>query len=739
MAGFLRSRAGTAVLALIFALLGGWLAVAAPPFFNGPEMAVFDFYQSKVQIPPLPEKIVVVLAQERSLREVGAWPWPRRLHAQLLGRLNLARAVALDILFSETSNPEDDALLAAVARQSGKFVAATQLVVDAQTGQIMNILNPYPELAEAAADLALVNVDPEPDGIYRDYRLVWPVGDEVAPSLALSLFLASGRPMPEITAEGEGYRLDLASGPVRLDGSLTFKINHYPEPIFLTTPEWAAAGPPEAAGPAMTVYEYADVLAGRAPPESFRDALVLVGINVPGASDQFAIGRGRILPGTVYIANALRTLLGGWIPTPAPDWALALAGAALALFGGLLGLVNRTRAGLWLWPPLALWAGLTAWLFLEHRLWLPPLTPLAGSLAAFALATALKLRFLSADLRVQGLSIDTMLFHGRRDFDPAKTTFADYMRNNWAEVEHWSGVTLLAPFASAYDPEAADLLAARRAAPAETERDLAAAVVTDRSGLRRLLLALPEMGEDQGQRFTVLGWHGRLSVETIKSVAALVLSSAMHFKALEENLARHELFMGVLRLIMGAVDAKDPTTAGHSERVAELARELARKSGLEEEEVERIYLGGLLHDVGKIGIPDRILNKPGRLDDEEINIMRSHPALGARLMSQIKLPETVMRAIVEHHERLDGRGYPEGLTNQDLSHAGRILKIADVYDALISKRQYKTAMSLEQTYGILKEGIGTDFDPDLMNVLLADPFSQPTNQPEEANPHVADR
>jgi putative nucleotidyltransferase with HDIG domain len=240
-----------------------------------------------------------------------------------------------------------------------------------------------------------------------------------------------------------------------------------------------------------------------------------------------------------------------------------------------------------------------------------------------------------------------------------------------------------------------------------------------------MLLSLPAM-ESEKKRYAVLEWKGRVRRETIKGVAALILSAAMHYKALEEYSARRKLFLGMLKMIMGAVDAKDPTTAGHSERVAELSRELAKKKGQSAEEVEEIYLGGLLHDVGKIGIPDNILNKPGRLTGEEMAIMRRHPLIGADLMRQINLPETVIRAIAEHHERLDGQGYPLKMPSDSISLAGRILHIADVYDALMSRRQYKDAMSKEETYRVLKAGVGNEFDAGLMHLFLSEVLASPS-------------
>jgi putative nucleotidyltransferase with HDIG domain len=254
--------------------------------------------------------------------------------------------------------------------------------------------------------------------------------------------------------------------------------------------------------------------------------------------------------------------------------------------------------------------------------------------------------------------------------------------------------------------------------------DLSGSFIYRKDGKSRLILALPDL-ESKTDCFAILGWKGHKSRETLKSLSALILSTAMYFKALEEYKARKDLFLGLIRIIIGAVDAKDPTTVGHSKRVAELAKELAIKCGLDTEIVDNVYLGGLLHDVGKLGIPDDILNKPGKLTAEEFDVMRNHPRIGGDIMREISLPEIVMHAILEHHERLDGTGYPNKLINEDLTLVGRIVKIADVFDALTSKRQYKEAMPEDQVYEILKEGIGTEFDAKLMEVLLASPFSGP--------------
>src|SRR5207249_4213357 len=128
----------------------------------------------------------------------------------------------------------------------------------------------------------------------------------------------------------------------------------------------------------------------------------------------------------------------------------------------------------------------------------------------------------------------------------------------------------------------------------------------------------------------------------------------------------HGLMMGLLHSLTSAVDAKDSYTCGHSERVALLSRHLAKAAGLSDREVERIYMAGLLHDVGKIGVPESVLQKPGKLTPEEFDEMKKHPVIGARILSDIKQISDIIPGVLHHHERFDGRGYPAGLAAENI-------------------------------------------------------------------------
>ena len=171
--------------------------------------------------------------------------------------------------------------------------------------------------------------------------------------------------------------------------------------------------------------------------------------------------------------------------------------------------------------------------------------------------------------------------------------------------------------------------------------------------------------------------------------------------------------------LAAAIDAKDPYTKNHSTCVSRYSETLARAINLPEKEIERIRLGALLHDVGKIGIPETVLQKDGPLSDDEWKIMKQHPTIGAE---KVLMPNASLRDLIPivkyHHERIDGKGYPEGLSNGDIPLAAKIVAIADTYHALTSDRPYRKGMSIEKAVSILEEGAGTQWDADLVRTFI---------------------
>ncbi len=184
----------------------------------------------------------------------------------------------------------------------------------------------------------------------------------------------------------------------------------------------------------------------------------------------------------------------------------------------------------------------------------------------------------------------------------------------------------------------------------------------------------------------------------------------------QEKLER--ISMQIVTALSGAIDAKDTYTNGHSTRVAEYSREIARRAGFATKEQNDIYMMGLLHDVGKIGIPDSIINKPAKLTDEEYEVIKSHPVMGAKILKNItEFPQLTVGARW-HHERYDGKGYPDGITGEEIPQEARIIAVADAYDAMSSRRSYRDVLAQAIVREEMEKGKGTQFDPEYADIML---------------------
>lgn len=175
-------------------------------------------------------------------------------------------------------------------------------------------------------------------------------------------------------------------------------------------------------------------------------------------------------------------------------------------------------------------------------------------------------------------------------------------------------------------------------------------------------------------------------------------------------------FMGA---IVALLDARDTYTAGHSHRVSAYSEALARDFGLPQRQIDDIRVGALLHDIGKIGVPDEVLRKHERLTKEEFDLMKQHPTIGRKVLEQVVQFDKYLDAVELHHENLDGTGYPRGLRGEQIPISARIVKVADVYDALSTDRPYRKKMTQEEVHGILRDGAGKHFDRLLVEIFLA--------------------
>jgi len=204
-------------------------------------------------------------------------------------------------------------------------------------------------------------------------------------------------------------------------------------------------------------------------------------------------------------------------------------------------------------------------------------------------------------------------------------------------------------------------------------------------------------------------------VDRVELVARV--RSALRLKALYDNLDSADQ---VIFSLAAAVEAKDAYTERHTHRVAETARHVGEKMGLSERALDALYRGGIIHDIGKIGVPDAVLLKPGPLDARELAAMRMHPIIGESIVRPLRSGASLLPIIRHHHEHFDGGGYPDGLARRAIPHLARIVAVCDAYDALVTDRPYRRAKSVDEAIAILNDGAGHQWDPEAVEVLTSE-------------------
>jgi HD-GYP domain-containing protein (c-di-GMP phosphodiesterase class II) len=207
-------------------------------------------------------------------------------------------------------------------------------------------------------------------------------------------------------------------------------------------------------------------------------------------------------------------------------------------------------------------------------------------------------------------------------------------------------------------------------------------------------------------------------------------SSMEHRFAVEQQL----MFAGTVHALINAIDAKDPYTRGHSDRVAAFARLLAEAAKLSDDMVARSYLCGTVHDLGKIGVPEAVLCKPGRLTDEEFALIKAHPEIGHRILRDIPHLQEVLPGVLEHHEKWDGSGYPNRLKGEAISLLGRVVCIADCFDAMTSARVYRPGRPVAEVLAEIERCAGTHFDPELAKAFAGIPLERLMQHVASADP-----
>ena len=204
----------------------------------------------------------------------------------------------------------------------------------------------------------------------------------------------------------------------------------------------------------------------------------------------------------------------------------------------------------------------------------------------------------------------------------------------------------------------------------------------------------------------------------IKSVKQMDEIKKINAELSETYEKLEQAYMESIQTVRYTVEAKDTYTRGHSDRVSEYSVLIGEKLGLSEEDIRRLRIGGLFHDVGKIGVPDRILQKDAKLTDEEYSEIKNHPAIGAQILSTASIFQDIIPIVKHHHERFDGRGYPGQLKGDEIPFLARIAAVADAFDAMTSKRVYRNSLAMDIVIEEIEKNKGTQFDPKVADAFL---------------------
>jgi len=645
--------------------------------------------------------VVLVAIDPQSVRALPGWPWPRSVYAQAVRRLDAAgaRAIAIDIDFSVARDSVHDAELARALAESGRVVLAAFRQVETLPGggEIEIASLPLPALAGAAAGLGSVLMPVDADGIVRFAPRSSLIAARELPSLAAAaLAVARGEPTPA------------DARPLRLD--------------------WRRAAP------AIQVISLVDVLEGRFDPARVAGRVVMIGATAAEFQDLWSTPLGPARPGVLLQAIAFRTLAAEQAGLPvlaAPGRGVALALTfALGLVAASLTQLPHGRRSAGLALLAVAWVVAAVTLVSTRGLLLACGVPVAQLGLHYVLGLERVRKRFQLRLVERERSLTTLFSVGEVAAAPASGDMLGVALSLLGDVVGASGVALLrASPAGELDGRRVDWgrggAAAGDEATAESCLRAKDMRVFGEGAPRRsgsgLAVYAPLFAGEVPVGVLVVERQDRepldaTQLRTISTVGTQIALSVENLRLVEGLRAT---FDSSVEAIASAVEARDGYTQLHCRRLALFSSVMAQRLGLGEREIESIRLGALLHDVGKIGIRDEILLKPGRFNGIEIAEMQRHTDIGHRIVSGIHgLAPDTLACVRHHHECWDGSGYPFALAGDAIPLAARIVTVVDVWDALSTARPYKPAFAPDEVRRMLRKERGARFEPELVDLFL---------------------
>lgn len=678
----------TILLLLAFGICWGLLAYQRVPPLERIERIALDWQTSWMRREVSGERPILIAIGERSLALLGQWPWPRSQHARLVERLASARIVAFDILFSEKG--QGDLEFAKAIRSHGRVILASH-AMRTSWQDLPRLVLPVAELLDACRDIGLTNVGADIDGTLR---FLWPI---------LATENGSFQSLPIAVGQASCGKAELAASSDSGGYSMRFCGNQ-----FFADKEnrvWLDLVPGD-----HDSYEYVDVLAGRVPESAFQDRVIFVGMTAAGLGDVYALPHrsgSQMVPGVIYNIEAYQALRSGLTHMRASPLTEAALATALALVGGLLALLLPPGRSILFALGLVQSLALGAFMSLHGSLWLGIVGPelaLGGTYMGFLAARSMRMHSLNRVHRFSLRHIHDLLGSSLcKNFDT-------YLRENWDALGGRLGMVLL------------HTCLAEAQLPRQLRSKATPNAITVFScgyeGQKHVML-IPLAGGEATGGYCVVGWRKRCEPQISYAIGTTMLSWHWYFTMLEHAERLNENLVGTIRAICSALDVRDVVSGKHSERVSAGVARFLDRLAMDRQTRMDIHFGALIHDIGKIGIPDGILNKTSSLSPEEFEAIKQHPLIGCQILASVPLPQTVVRGMLEHHERYDGKGYPHGLKGEEISLAARIIAVVDVFDALSNDRPYRKAMSKAEAIEVLEGARGTQLDPELVDIFVS--------------------
>lgn len=680
------------------------------------------------------DEVVLVAIRPEDIKELGGLPWPRSYHARVIDRLREAgaRVILMDIYFPFPRASEEDRALVEATRRAGNVLYPVfydrklteemfgdgLVLVPALTGNI-------PELAATAAGQGHINLKEDPDGIIRRVPFALSYKGEVFPALSLlSVLKYKDILWEEVRQEGSflyagDYRIPLDERGNILIKNLGFM-----------------------GGEEIPWFRFAEVKEGKVPGEFFRGKIVIVGCALPGGGDIHLTPRGRQF-GVTLLASLVNTILKRDFLQYLPLKLNSLIFLSLSLFSILMMTGGNFRRNTFLGAGLILAAGgLSLYLFERPGIILEVVPLSTIILSNYILGTIVVSRKTELTIRegerrlkiFQEMARTTTSSLGEKgSLDLIVSRLAQAVKAELCilrELDKETGtLRLVATYGLEKDIKDSALL----------EFDLQVAEEALASAEPLLIRREKDFSSDEkvslmssalrikGEGIGTISVHGKVTPfpretfftpEDADLFTTLTYEATVAVKNAQLYQEVQKLFLEAVASLAATIDAKDPYTEHHSERVALYSLTIAEELRLPWKDKEDLKLAATLHDIGKIGVPESILKKPGRLNAEEYNEMKLHPVKGARIMEHIDQLQLIIPGMRHHHERYNGKGYPDGLTGKSIPLMGRIIAVADTYDALTSARPYREASTPERACREIEKNMGTQFDPRVAEAFL---------------------